>query len=135
MNESGERRPAAARAGERGGARLKFLLVMAAIAALVYVGAQFVPAAYRAWAFERFVQDAVNNAAVANKPNAWVEQQLRKGFKEHGVPEDATLKVAREGGHITATVRYTRPISLLVTEYEYTFDTNARSVTTIDGSL
>ena len=131
MNESGEPR----RGGERGGARLNFLLVLAVIAALIYVGVQFVPAAYRAWAFERFVQDAVNNAAVTNKPIAWVEQQLRKGFKEHDVPEDATLKVAREGGRITATVRYTRPISLLVTEYEYTFDATARSVTTTDGSL
>jgi len=130
MGKSGALRPGRGRAYERGGARLNFLLVMVVIAAVIYVGAQYVPAAYRAWAFKQFVQDIVNDAALTNKPNDWVEQQLRRGFEEHDVPEDATVKVVREGRHITAIVQYTQPISLLVTEYDYAFDTTARSVTT-----
>ena len=131
MNEPRER----ANARERGGARLNFLLVLACIAALGYVGTQYLPLAYRAWAFETFMQDTVNNAASMNKPPQWVEQQLRQAFDDHSVPEDATVKAARDGKRITATVQYTQPISLLVTEYEYTFDKTARSVTTTDGNL
>jgi hypothetical protein len=130
---SGELRAAAARANERGGARLNFLLVAAVIAALVYVGTQYVPAAYRAWAFERFMQDTVDTAVATGKTNAWVEHQLRRNFEDHNVPEDAGVEVARDGKRIAATVRYTQPISLLVTEYEYTFDVTVRSTNVIGG--
>jgi hypothetical protein len=133
MNRSGRLRPAAARGGERGGARLNFLLVMAVIAALVYVGSQFVPAAYHAWAFERVMQDTVETAAASGKPTAWVELQLRQNFEEHDVPEDATVEVARDGNRMKASVRYTLPISLLVTEYEYDFDVSVRSVRILAG--
>ena len=133
MNGSGEFVPAPARARERGGARLNFLLVMAGIAALVYVGAQYVPAAYRAWGFKRFMKDTVDQAATMNKPPEWVERRLRENFDEYVVPEDATVRVARDGKHMAASVRYTHPISLLVTEYEYDFDVNARSVAFVGG--
>jgi hypothetical protein len=131
MNLTGE----LPRACERGGARLTLLLALAVLAALVYVGGQFGPAKYHAWEFERFVQDTVNTAVSTGKPPAWVEQQLRQSFEEHGVPEDAAIEVAREGKRMKASVRYTVPISLLVTEYEYDFDVTVRSWTTTDGSV
>ena len=131
MNESGDRRPGFDR--ERGGARLNFLLVMAVIAALVYVGAQYVPAAYRARAFGRFMQDTVDTAAAMNKPPEWVERQLRENLDEYSLPDDAAVRAARDGRRMAASVRYTRPISLLVTEYEYDFDVTARSVAVTGG--
>lgn len=133
MEGSGELPAAAARASERGGARLKFLLVMAVIAALVYVGAQFVPARYRAWQFERFMQDTVEDAVATGKTPAWVEQQFRQNFEEHDLPEDASVEIGRDGRRMTASVRYTLPISLLVTEYEYDFDVSVRSVRVAGG--
>lgn len=133
MKRSGGLAPAAARAAERGGARLNFLLSLAFIAALAYVGAQYVPAAYRAWAFERFMQDSVDTAVAAGRPPAWIEQQLRQNFEDHQMPEDATVEVAREGRHIKASVRYTLPISLVVTEYDYDFDVTVRSVRVVGG--
>ena len=133
MKGSGELPPATARAGERGGARLKFLLVLAGIAALVYVGAQFVPARYHAWQFERFMQDTVEDAVATGKTPAWVEQQFRENFEEHDVPEDAAVEIKRDGRRMAASVRYTLPISLLVTEYDYDFDVSVRSVRVAGG--
>jgi hypothetical protein len=121
--------PTAVRASERGGARLNFVLVMAVIAALAYVGWQFVPAQYHAVAFRRFEEETLNTAVETGKSPAWIEQQLRENFEEHGVPEDATVKVSRDGKRLEASVRYTRPISLLVTEYNYEFDVTAHSST------
>jgi hypothetical protein len=133
MNRPAEPPPTAGRASERGGARLNFLLAMAVIAALAYVGYQFVPAAYHAWAFERFMQDTVNTAITTGKTPTWVEQQIRRNFEDHGVPTDADVKVAREANRITASVRYTLPVSLLVTELDYDFDVTVRSVALAGG--
>lgn len=124
MNRRGEH----AGAGERGGARLNFLLVAAVIAALFYVGGQFVPAKYHAWALEQSMRDTLDTAVATEKPTAWVENQLRQNFEEQGIPEDADVVVARDGNRMKANVRYTLPISLLVTEYEYDFDVSVRSV-------
>lgn len=133
MNRPGELKHAAARTCERGGARLNFLLVMGVIVALIYVGAQYVPAAYHAWAFERFMQDTLDTAVSTGKTTAWVEQQLRHNFEDHRVPEDAAVEVKQDRGRMSASVRYTLPISLLVTEYEYDFDVSARSVAISGG--
>lgn len=119
---------------ERGGARLKFLVVLAVIVAAVFVGAQYVPRAYRAWAFESFMQDTVNNAALTDKNPAWVEDQLRKGFEQHGVPEDAAVTSAVNNGRMEATVQFSDTISLLVTDYEYEFDKTVRSTTAVSGA-
>jgi len=124
MNRRGEQ----ASAGARGGARLNFLLVATIIAALFYVGGQFVPAKYHAWALEQSMRDTLDTAVATEKPPAWVENQLRQNFEDQGIPEDADVEVARDGNRMKASVRYTLPISLLVTEYEYDIDVSVRSV-------
>lgn len=129
MNRSVEPKPAARRASERGGARLNFLLVMAVIAALAYVGWQYVPAKYNAVAFERFTQITLDRAVAGEKTPAWAEQQLRDSFEEHGVPEDATVEVARDGKRLKASVNYTQPISLLFADYDHEFDITVHSST------
>jgi hypothetical protein len=133
MRRTGEL--SAARPRERGGARLNFLLVMVGVALLAFVGWQYVPARYGAWAFEQVMQETVETAMATGKTPAWAEQQLRQNFEAYRVPEDATVEVAREGRRLRATVRYTLPLSLLVTEYDYEVDMTVRSVTTSDGNL
>ena len=122
-----------ARVGERGNARLKFLLVLALIGAALYVGGQYVPIAYHARVFESFMQDTVNNAALTDKNPAWVEQQLRRGFEDYSVPDDASVKVGVNDTRMEATVQYTQTVSLVFTEYEYDFDKTVRSSTVVTG--
>ena len=121
------------RRGERGGARLKLLLVLAVIAAVGYAGSRYVPVAYNARVFKTFMQDTVDTASVSSKPPAWIEERLRKSFEDYGVPEDATVKISRNGTRVEATVQYTQTVALLVTDYDYEFNETVRS-TNIMGS-
>ncbi len=130
----GHRRPGPASAGERGSARLKFLLVLVLIAAALYVGVQYVPIAYNARVFEALMQDTVNNAAITDKNPAWVEQQLRRAFEDYGVPDDAAVKVGVNDTRMEATVQYAHTVSLVFTEYEYDFDKTVRSTTVVTGA-
>ena len=134
MKKSGVSQRGGARAGERGGARLKFLLVLVVIAAAVFVGWQYVPIAYHARAFESFMQDTVNDAALTDKNPAWAEDQIRRGLEDHGVPEDAEIKTVVNDTRMEATVRYTETVSLLFTDYEYDFDRTVRSTTAVTGA-
>jgi hypothetical protein len=118
---------------ERGGARLNFLIVMAIIVVLGYVGFQMFPVFYRAKTFEAFMQDTVNNAAVTDKNPAWVEQQLKKSLAEYDVPADAVIKSIVHDGKLEAQVQFTQTIPLVVTEYHYSFDKTVRSSTGVTG--
>ena len=121
------------RAGERGNARLKFLLVLALIGAALFVGSQYVPLAYNARAFESFMQDTVDNAAATDKNPAWVEQQLRRGFEDYGVPDDAAVTVGVNDTRMEASVQYSQTLSLVFTEYDYDFDRTVRSSSVVMG--
>ncbi|MDT7541182.1 MAG: hypothetical protein QOE33_1086 [Acidobacteriota bacterium] len=120
--------------GERGGARLNFLIVMVIISVAAYVGYQIVPVVYRAESFQTFMQDTVNNAAYTDKNAAWVEQQLKKSLAEYDVPADAVITSMINDSHIEARVQYTRAIPLAVTEYRYRFDKTVKSSSSVNGS-
>jgi hypothetical protein len=122
-----------ARRGERGGSRLNFLIVMAIIVVVGYVGFQMFPVFYRAKTFESFMQDTVNNAAVTDKNPAWVDQQLKKSLAEYDVPPDAVVKTIVRDGKLETQVQFTQTIPLVVTEYHYSFDKTVRSSTGVTG--
>jgi hypothetical protein len=81
-----------ARASEQGGARLKFLIVIAIIAAAVYAGFQFIPVAYQAYRLRDLMQNEVDTAAAMGKPPSWVKDQLVKSSTDYGIPPDATIE-------------------------------------------
>jgi hypothetical protein len=126
--------PASRARGERGGARLNFLIVMAIIVALGYAGYQLLPIFYRAKNFETFMQDTVNLAALTDKNPTWVEQQLKRALVEYDLPPDAAVKSMIRNGRLEAQVQFTRTIPLVVTEYRYNFDKTVHSTTAVTGS-
>jgi hypothetical protein len=119
--------------GERGGARLNFLIVMAIIATLGYLGYQAFPVLYQSRNFETFMQDTVNTAAITDKKPAWVEQQLKTALPDYDVPPEAVVTSTFSRGHIEAQVQFTRTIPMIVTQYKYDFDKTVRSSTGAAG--
>ena len=117
------------RAGERGGTRLSFLIVMVVVIALAYAGFKVVPSLYYGSTFETFMQDTVNAAALTDKTPAWVEQQLRGAFPDYDIPPEAAVRAVINDGRMEAHVQYKRAIPLVVTQYDYTFDETVRSAT------
>ena len=81
-----------ARTSERGSARLKFLLVVVAVLAVVaYAGYLYVPVAYNAYLFKDLMQQKVNAAVALGHPPLWVKDQLVKSAPEYEIPPDAEI--------------------------------------------
>jgi hypothetical protein len=113
---------------ERGAARLKFIITIALIAAVAYIGYQYVPVAYQASTFKTAMQDKVDKASALGQTTDWLQSQLRVDANEYGIPPNAEITVERGAdGRFQAHVKYTRPISFPGYVYSYNFDHTAHS--------
>ncbi len=115
------------RSGERGSARLKFLVVMAILGALAYAGYLYIPVAYQASLFKDLMQHNVDAASTLGRPTSWVSDQLAKSAPEYGVPADAVITPTRQNNRTEVRVQFTRPIEFPGYTYEYKFDHTAKS--------
>ncbi len=128
MTYAQETRRRSRRTGERGGARLNFLILIVIIGLLAYAAYNFVPVAYQASLYKVYMQDIVNKAAYPpGQTRDWVEAQLRAGSREYDVPPDADISVVVMNGQLEARVRWVRPIQMPGFVYQYKFDHTARS--------
>jgi hypothetical protein len=115
------------RTAERGSARLKFILVMAIIGVLVYVGYMFLPVAYQAYLFKDLMQHDVDVASSQGYPATWVKDQLVKSAPEFGVPADAVINPLQRDNRIEVSVQYVIPIEFPGYTYQYNFDHTVKS--------
>ncbi|MFN2498186.1 MAG: hypothetical protein ABR557_03775 [Pyrinomonadaceae bacterium] len=115
------------RTSERGGARLKFILVMAVICVVAYLGYMYIPVAYQAYLFKDLMQHNVDVASSQGYAPTWVRDQLVKAAPEYGVPPDAAIEPVQRDNRIEVTVRYTKPIEFPGYIYQYTFDETVKS--------
>ncbi|HEX5708548.1 MAG TPA: hypothetical protein VFX96_14690 [Pyrinomonadaceae bacterium] len=114
--------------GQRGGARLNFLIIIAVLALCAYVAYQAAPVAFKASSYKVYMQDTVDKAVALGQGDEWVRAQLRSGGADYGVPPNAAIEASRnDEGRMTARVRYTRPITLPGYTYEYQFDHTVKS--------
>jgi len=113
--------------GERGGARLKFIISLVVFAVVVYVGYLYLPVAYDAYYFKDAMQNKVDMAATQGFETTWVKDQLDKSKAEYHVPPEAIIAPARNENRIEVRVQFTRPISFPGFTYNYEFDYTAKS--------
>jgi hypothetical protein len=116
------------RSNERGGATVKFLLVLAVIGCCVYAGYMYIPVAYQAYVFKDLMQHYVDVAAGQGKPATWAGEQLLKSEAEYEIPSNAVITPAAQNERIEVRVQYKRPIEFPGFTYEYEFDHTAKSV-------
>ena len=117
------------RSSERGGARLKFLIVLAIIAAVAYAGYQFIPVAYQAYQLKDLMQHDVDTAVALGKPPSWIQEQLVKSSPEYGIPADAVITPQQQDNRVEVRVQFTKPIEFPGFVYNYEFDHTAKSST------
>ena len=115
------------RSSERGSSRLKFLLVMAIIGSLAFVGYKMIPILYQAYLFKDLMQHNVDVAAAQGYQPVWVRDQLAKSLGEYHVPENALITPANRDGRLEVRVQYITPVEFPGYVYEYEFDHTARS--------
>lgn len=119
--------PISSRNGERGSARVKFLVIMSLVVSLAFVGYQYIPVRFQSGLYKDFAQDTVTKGAAMAKSSEWVKEQLVKSAPEYGVPANATITIEGHEGALQARVQFKRPINLLVYTYEYEFDETMKS--------
>jgi hypothetical protein len=117
------------RRSERGGARLKFLVVVAIIACVAYAGYQFIPVAYQAYQLKDLMQHDVDTAVALGKPASWIQEQLVKSAPEYGIPAGAVITPTQDDNRLQVRVQFTQPIEFPGFVYNYEFDHTAKSST------
>jgi hypothetical protein len=117
------------RRSERGGARLKFLIVVAIIAAVAYAGYQFIPVAYQSYQLKDLMQHDVDTAVALGKPTSWIKEQLVKSSADYGIPADAVITPQQQDNRVEVRVQFTKPIEFPGFVYNYEFDHTAKSST------
>ncbi len=118
------------RTSERGGARLKFVVVLAIIGLVAYVGYQVIPVFYQAYQIKDLMQHDVDTAVAMGKPTSWITDQLVKSSPEYGIPKDAVITPTQQpDNRIEVRVQYTQPIEFPGFVYNYEFDHTAKSAT------
>jgi hypothetical protein len=115
--------------GERGGAGLKFVIFLAVVAIVGYVGYMYIPVAIDAYYFKDAMQNKVNLAAAQGYDGVWVADQVGKTKSQYNVPEDAVITPAQREGRVEVRVQFRRPISFPGYTYNYDFDYTAQSTT------
>jgi len=117
------------RSSERGGARLKFIIVVAIIGAVAYAGYQFIPIAYQAYQIKDLMQHDVDTAVALGRPTSWIKEQLVKSSPEYGIPADAIITPTQQDNRMEVRVQYTQPIEFPGYVYNYEFDHTVKSAT------
>ena len=114
---------------ERGGARLKFLIVMTIIVAGAYCAYQFIPIGYQSYQLKDLMQNKVDTAVAMGKPASWVQEQLVKSAQEYGIPSNAVITPLQEDNRVQVRVQFTQPVEFPGFVYNYEFDHTAKSST------
>jgi hypothetical protein len=115
------------RRSERGGARLKFIIVAAIIGIVAYLCYMCIPVFYQAYQIKDLMKHEVDTAAALAKPPTWVVEQVMRQGPDYGLPKNAVVTPAVQEGRIELRVQYRQPIEFPGYVYDYEFDYTAKS--------
>lgn len=121
---------ATARASERGGAGVKFLIVFVFLILAANAGYNYVPIAYAGESFKQEMDTAVVNglATPGRNPVDVVKIRLQRAAHDNNLPPDALIDVKFAANTIQAHAVYTKPVQILpfgMYTYNYQFDYTA----------
>ena len=115
------------RSGERGSASVKFVIVMALIAASAYAGYLYVPVAYQANLYKDLMQHYADVAVAQGYKPSWVGEQLVKSAPEYDIPTNAVITPAQRDNRVEVRVQYVKMIEFPGYTYNYEFDQTVKS--------
>ncbi len=121
-----------ARHGERGGAGVKLLLVLSALALAGNALINYVPVAYNGENFKQEMQTAVVQGMVVppsiGSPIDVTKKRLKAVAIRNQLPNDTFIDVRVQNSILSARVAYSQRVSILpfgIYDYVYTFDHTA----------
>ena len=116
------------RKSEHGGARLKFVIVVAIIGIVAYEGYQFIPVLYQDYQIKDLMKHEVDAAVALGKPPSWITEQLVKIGPEYEIPKDAVITPTVQDSRVELRVQFTRSIEWFPGfVHDYDFDNTVKS--------
>jgi hypothetical protein len=119
------------RESERGGAGVKFIIILVVILLAANAGYNYVPVAYDAESLKTEMNAAVlQGLAMPGKLNPVdnVKARIQRAVQQNDIPADALIEVKQTGNVITAHVSYTKQVGILpfgIYSYNFRFDFTA----------
>lgn len=119
------------RSSERGGAGVKFLVILVVLVVAANAGYNYIPVAYEGASFRQEMDTAVVKGLAASgnmKPLEVVKAHVQRAAGEYNVPQDAVIEIKPMANYIQAYVAYQRKVNLLpfgIYRYNYNFEYTA----------
>jgi hypothetical protein len=111
------------RRAQRGEGRAQFIITLAVIGTLIFVGYKTLPVYWQEKNFQYEIEDLTRKAAIRSKgyenPKK-VQEQFERTRNQFEVPVEAQFGFEDKGGVMRTTVNYTVPIDFFVYTYDWT---------------
>lgn len=112
--------------GEKGGARIKMVLVVLIAFALVYSAIKIVPIYVTNYQLQDSMQEEATFASVNRKSADAIKSDLSKKLDDLGITIDPnTMQVTSEAGNVKISLEYTVPVDLTVYQLQLHFHPQA----------
>jgi len=93
--------------------KIKPVLIVLVIAAIIYVGVKVVPPFFNDWQFQDFIEGEARIDTYNTKPEADIRKDVMKAARENDIPiTDDQLEVQRGNGTILIGAKYSVHIDL-----------------------
>lgn len=111
---------------EKGGSRLKTLLALAILVAIVFSVIKIVPIYVLNYELHDSMQEEATYASVNRKTPEQIRSDLEKKLKELGIAVDPkSIEVTSYSGNVTISLEYTVPVDLAVYQLQLHFHPQA----------
>lgn len=112
--------------GEKGGSKVKTLLTLLIVFALVYGAIKIVPIYVTNYQLQDSMQEEATFASVNRKSADAIKSDLEKKLSDLGIAVDpATIQVTSYSGNVKISLEYTIPVDLTVYQLELHFHPQA----------
>ncbi len=117
-----------ARNSERGGARIKTLIVLIVLGSAVFCAVKIVPPYFANYQLQDSMRQEAAYASASRKKDDDIRADIEKKVKELGIPADSNeIQVSDDAGNVKISVDYTVPVDLAVYQLQLHFHPQANN--------
>jgi hypothetical protein len=114
--------------GERGGARIKTLLVLIILGSAIFCAVRLVPPYLNNYELQDSIRQEAAFASATRKQDDDIRADVEKKVKQLGIPADSKdIQVSDDAGNVKISVDYTVPVDLAVYQLQLHFHPQANN--------
>jgi len=114
--------------GERGGARIKTLIVLIILGSAIFCAVKVVPPYFDNYQLQDSMREEAAYASASRKQADDIRADIEKKLKQLGIPADGKdIQVSDDAGNVQISVDYTVPVDLAVYQLQLHFHPQANN--------